>query len=260
MTAVDAPTAHSGGIDDDVVRVRHLSKSFGDHKVLDDVDLTIRPNEFVALLGRSGGGKSTLLRLLEGLDTDYEGTILVPERRAVVFQEPRLLPWRRVWQNVTIGVKGVRAELRARARDVLREVGLERHALTWPGTLSGGEAQRVGLARALIREPQLLLLDEPFGALDALTRIRSHALLHELVKVHRPGVLLITHDVDEGIALADRILVLERGKLILDIPVPVDDGSGDVQRELQHIKRRILEALGVEASRDGVGATAQVQP
>lgn len=243
-------TAQAGPIaptidDSAIVRVTRLSKSFGDHEVLRDIDLVIGSNEFVALLGRSGGGKSTLLRLLEGLDTDYSGEILVPERRSVVFQEPRLLPWRRVWQNVALGVGIARRQARERALGVLREVSLERHVDSWPATLSGGEAQRVGLARALIREPDLLLLDEPFGALDALTRLRAHALLHELVRRHRPGVFLITHDVDEAVSLADRIIVLEGGRFVLDLQVPLDDGSDEVQLQLQHIKRDILAALGV---------------
>ncbi|TAJ50172.1 MAG: ABC transporter ATP-binding protein [Herbiconiux sp.] len=246
MSITDTEAAVSPAADDSVVRVEGLSKSFGDHEVLRDIDLRIGANEFVALLGRSGGGKSTLLRLLEGIDTDYEGTVLVPERRSVVFQEPRLLPWLRVWQNVTLGLTGSTEALKKRAVDVLGEVGLERHAGTWPATLSGGEAQRVGLARALIREPDLLLLDEPFGALDALTKLRSHALLRELVRIHRPGVFLITHDVDEAISLADRIVVLDGGRFVLDLIVPFDDDSDELQLTLQRIKRDILAALGVE--------------
>ncbi|MBO1901776.1 ABC transporter ATP-binding protein [Leucobacter weissii] len=232
--------------DEHVVVVDRLVKSFGDHEVLRGVDLTIGRDEFVALLGRSGGGKSTLLRLLEGLDTDYSGGIRVPPRRSVVFQEPRLLPWRRVWQNVVLGLDGSRRALREQALQVLAEVGLERLADSWPATLSGGEAQRVGLARALVREPDLLLLDEPFGALDALTKIRSHALLRELVRVHRPGVFLITHDVDEAIALADRIIVLEAGRFIIDTPVPRADADDGSRARLDATRREILAALGVE--------------
>ena len=152
----------------------------------------------MALLGRSGTGKSTLLRALAGLDPDYEGTILVPDARSVVFQEPRLLPWRRVWANVVLGLPRVPT---APAVDAaLAEVGLADRADAWPVTLSGGEAQRVALARALVREPELLLLDEPFAALDALTRLKMHALLRDLWRRHRPAVLLVTHDVDEAIA------------------------------------------------------------
>ncbi|MFT4042702.1 MAG: ABC transporter ATP-binding protein [Gordonia sp. (in: high G+C Gram-positive bacteria)] len=235
----------SAPTDDVIVEVIGLTKAFGDHVVLNDISLTIRENEFVALLGRSGGGKSTLLRLLEGLDTDYSGTIRVPQRRAVVFQEPRLLAWRKVWQNIVLGLDGHRSELRGRATEILNEVGLGPHADSWPATLSGGEAQRVGLARALVREPDLLLLDEPFGALDALTKLRLHSLLRALVRVHTPGVLLVTHDVDEATALADRVIVLDNATLILDAVVPVDDGSLERQLERQKFKTTILSALGV---------------
>ncbi|MEI8239572.1 MAG: ABC transporter ATP-binding protein, partial [Actinomycetota bacterium] len=179
-----------------VISARGVGRSFGDHRVLDGVDLDIERGEFVALLGRSGSGKSTLLRGLAGLDREYDGTIEVPDARAVVFQDPRLLPWKRVLANVTLGLpKGHRA----RGTEALADVGLADKANVWPITLSGGEAQRVALARALVREPELLLLDEPFGALDALTRIRMHVLLQELVRKYRPAVLLVTHDVDEAI-------------------------------------------------------------
>src|SRR5439155_3586104 len=124
--------------------------------------------------------------------------------RAVVFQEPRLVPWRRVLPNVVLG-RCRSASVRRQGADALAEVGLTEHADAWPATLSGGEAQRVALARALVREPELLLLDEPFGALDALTRTKMHALLRELCRRHQPAVLLVTHDVDEAITLADRV-------------------------------------------------------
>ena len=147
----------------------HVRRAFGHRSVLNGLELTIDPGEFVALLGRSGSGKSTLLRALAGLDLDYEGDVLVPARRAVVFQDPRLLPWQRVSANVAVGLRRTTglsaAEVEGRARTALEEVGLAGHARAWPGTLSGGEAQRVALARALVRQPELLLLDEPFGAL-----------------------------------------------------------------------------------------------
>ena len=183
--------------------------------MLDGVELTIARGEFVALLGPSGSGKTTLLRGIAGLDREVEGSLRVPARRAVVFQSPRLLPWKRVLANVSLGLHDrTSAE---RARRALDEVGLSGHARAWPVTLSGGEAQRVALARALVREPQLLLLDEPFGALDALTRIKMHGLLLELWERHRPAVLLVTHDVDEALLLADRVLVLTDGALSRDV-------------------------------------------
>jgi alpha-ketoglutarate-dependent taurine dioxygenase/ABC-type lipoprotein export system ATPase subunit len=164
------------------VRTTAVRRRFGDRVVLDGLDLDIGKGEFVALLGRSGSGKSTFLRALAGLDDGAEGRILVPEARSVVFQDPRLLPWATVLDNVVLGLKG--AEARDHGREVLGEVGLGEHGDAWPKTLSGGEAQRASLARALVREPELLLLDEPFGALDALTRIRMHALLQRLCALH----------------------------------------------------------------------------
>ena len=225
-----------------------LSRSFGGREVLRSLDLTIGQGEFVALLGRSGTGKTTLLRVLGGLDPEYEGDVLVPQRRAVVFQEPRLIPWLRVMPNVTLGLRpgaGGRGALRKRSLDALAEVGLDSHARGWPVTLSGGEAQRVALARALVREPQLMLLDEPFGALDALTRTRMHALLQDLCARHRPAVLLVTHDVDEAILLADRALVLVDGKITLDAAVGLDRPRDRGHRDFIALRSRLLGELGV---------------
>ena len=163
------------------------------------------------IVGQSGCGKSTLLRAIGGLDDGYDGAIDVDGRVAFGFQDARLLPWARVWENVVFGIAGSRAERRARALAALRDVGLEAHADAWPATLSGGEAQRVALARALTRDPAVLLLDEPFGALDALTRLRMQALVIGLWKQRRFAVVLVTHDVEEAILLADRIAVLDGG-------------------------------------------------
>jgi len=227
------------------VEVRGLTREFAGNAVLRGLDLRINPGEFVALLGRSGSGKSTLLRTLAGLDAAPAGTVQVPVARTVVFQEPRLLPWKRVWRNVTLGLRS--ADPKARAEAALDEVGLSHRLNAWPLTLSGGEAQRAALARALVREPALLLLDEPFAALDALTRIRMQALVTDLWRVHSPAVLLVTHDVDEALTLADRALVLEYGKIALDIevtrprPRQPDDPTFGEQRRLLHA------ALGVAA-------------
>jgi len=188
------------------VQVRDLVRRYDDRPVLDGLDLDIAPGEFVALLGKSGSGKSTLLRALAGLDHDVEGTgeLAVPANVSVVFQDSRLLPWARVLDNVVLGL-GAADD---RGRESLAEVGLAGREKAWPNELSGGEQQRVALARSLVREPELLLADEPFGALDALTRLKMHALLRKLCAAHQPAVLLVTHDVDEAIALADRIFVL----------------------------------------------------
>jgi sulfonate transport system ATP-binding protein len=228
----------------DAVRVTDVRRAYGDHRVLAGVDLAIGRGEFVALLGRSGSGKSTLLRAVAGLDPDYQGSVRVPRSRAVVFQDPRLQPWLRVLDNVLLGLP--RARSRELGRQALAEVELTGHERAWPVTLSGGEAQRVALARALVREPDLLLLDEPFGALDALTRIRMHDLLRTLCARHRPAVLLVTHDVDEAIVLADRIVVLGTdGRLgddtIIDLPRPRRQDS----REFGALRAGLLAALGV---------------
>jgi sulfonate transport system ATP-binding protein len=196
-----------------VTRVRGLGRTFGERRILRGLDLDIGRGEFVALLGRSGSGKSTLLRVLAGLDRDAEGEADVEGTVAVAFQEPRLLPWKRVLDNVALGLDRPRTA----AREALREVGLDHLADAWPLTLSGGEAQRASLARALVREPALLLLDEPFSALDALTRISMHRLVLGLWSRRSIGVLLVTHDVDEALLLADRVLVLADGRIAHDL-------------------------------------------
>ena len=229
-----------------VVRIRGLKRRFTLKGVLNGVDLDLRQGEFVAILGRSGSGKSTLLRAVAGLDheAEGEGEIVRPDRLAVVFQDARLLPWKRVLDNVALGLQG--PDVRARARQALAEVELNGREEAWPHELSGGEQQRVALARALIRGPQLLLADEPFGALDALTRIRMHQLLRRLSAVHDPAVLLVTHDVDEAIELADRVILLEDGKLAADVPIILPP-EGPARREAAAVLRaRFLWLLGVE--------------
>jgi sulfonate transport system ATP-binding protein len=226
------------------VHARDVRKTFGDRPVLAGVDLEIRRGEFVALLGTSGTGKTTLLRILAGLEIADQGLVLVPKARTTVYQEPRLVPSLRVGANVTIGQpRG--PETRRAAEKALAEVGLARHAKVWPATLSGGEAQRVALARALVREPSLLLLDEPFASLDALTRLQMQDLVRELCAIHRPAVLLVTHDVDEAIRLSHRVLVLRHGRFALDVsidaPFPRDrETDGLLER-----RRQLLAALGV---------------
>jgi sulfonate transport system ATP-binding protein len=195
----------------------HVDKWYGNHQVLVDVSLRVCRGEIVALVGRSGSGKSTVLRVLAGLSRDHTGDRVVAGAPALAFQEPRLFPWRSVRTNVCYGLTRNRlssAQVKARAEAALSDVGLADWADAWPLTLSGGQAQRVSLARALVAEPQLLLLDEPFGALDALTRLTMHALLLDLWRRHGFGVLLVTHDVDEAVALADRVLVLEQGRVV----------------------------------------------
>ena len=242
MTAPYPRALHeSGG-----VYVRALTRRFGDAPpVLDGLDLDVAAGEFVALLGRSGSGKTTLLRTLAGLDPAPDGGVLtVPRPVAVAFQEPRLLPWKPVWQNVALGLAG--SDARARAEAALAEVGLAHRFDAWPGTLSGGEAQRVALARALVREPRLLLLDEPFAAVDALTRLRMHRLVLDLWSRHRPATLLVTHDVDEAVALADRVLVLDRGRIALDLANPQPRPRRSTGEGFAALRAELLAALGVD--------------
>lgn len=226
-------------------RVRNLTRDFGaGAPVLDALDLDIQPGEFVALLGASGSGKTTLLRTLAGLDpVPADAVVSLPQPVAAVFQQPLLLPWRSVWRNVALGLPG--ADARTRAEAALTEVGLQHRLDAWPGTLSGGEAQRAALARALVRAPGLLLLDEPFAALDALTRIRMHALVLDLWSRHRPATLLVTHDVDEAVALADRVLVLDRGTIVLDLPNDAPRPRNRATPAFAALRARLLDRLGV---------------
>jgi sulfonate transport system ATP-binding protein len=236
---------YAGRLNENAVAIRDLVRGFNGRIVLDGIDLDIRRGEFVALLGRSGSGKSTLLRALADLDHDVIGTgrLEAPKNKSVVFQDARLLPWKRVLDNVILGLSDTGAS--ARGQSALAEVGLAGRENAWPVELSGGEQQRVALARSLVRDPSLLLADEPFGALDALTRLRMHDLLRQLCARHQPAVLLVTHDVDEAISLADRVLVLEEGRIISDtaieLPAPRDHGDPQFAR----IRADLLAKLGV---------------
>ncbi|HET6239432.1 MAG TPA: ATP-binding cassette domain-containing protein [Acetobacteraceae bacterium] len=225
------------------VRLHGLEKSFGAHTVLRGIDLDIPSGQFVAIVGRSGCGKSTLLRLLAGLDTPSAGHIGIgrddntrnengtpdaarpnaapDEHVRLMFQEPRLLPWARVGRNVEVGL--TRAEdaptRRRLAHEALARVGLADRADDWPAVLSGGQQQRVALARALVSRPWLLALDEPLGALDALTRLGMQELIEDVWRAQRFTAVLVTHDVAEAVTLADRVLALEDGRITADIAV-----------------------------------------
>jgi sulfonate transport system ATP-binding protein len=161
-----------------------------------------------------------------------------------VFQDSRLLPWARVLDNVVLGLDG--PDARDRGRAALVEVGLAGRERAWPNELSGGEQQRVALARSLVREPALLLADEPFGALDALTRIKMHHLLRELYDRHRPAVLLVTHDVEEAVTLADRVLVLDAGHVAVDRPITLDRPRHTADPQFVAHREALLSALGVD--------------
>ncbi len=210
------------------ITVRGLRKAFGGNEVLRGVDLHIPAGQFVAIVGRSGCGKSTLLRLIAELDAPSGGHLAFADgadshrgQLRVMFQEPRLLPWASVRGNVEVGLVRERnkANAASRADDTLREVGLSDKAGEWPSRLSGGQRQRVALARALVSRPRALLLDEPLGALDALTRITMQQLVERVWQEQGFTAILVTHDVQEAVALADRILVIEDGKISRDIDV-----------------------------------------
>ncbi|MET0702568.1 MAG: ABC transporter ATP-binding protein [Mycobacterium sp.] len=229
--------------------LRHVDKWYGGHHVLRDVSVRVGAGEIVALIGRSGSGKSTVLRVLAGLSKDHTGERIVSGAPALAFQEPRLFPWRDVATNVGYGLTRIRlprAEVAARSARALADVGLTDRAEAWPLTLSGGQAQRVSLARALVAEPELLLLDEPFGALDALTRLSMRALLLDLWRAHEFGVLLVTHDVDEAVGLADRVLVLEDGQVVhqLDVADPRRP-AGEQSAGNERCRLELLDRLGV---------------
>lgn len=235
------------------VSIRGLEKSFGNVPVLRGLDLEIPAGQFLAVVGKSGCGKSTLLRLLTDLDqptageftfSDADGKFVPPNSR-IVFQEPRLLPWEHVLDNVAVGLgPSVNAgEGGGRARAALEEVQLSDKAHEWPSRLSGGQRQRVALARALVSRPDFLALDEPLGALDALTRITMQSLIDRVWREQGFTALFVTHDVGEAVALADRVIVLDQGKIALDIEVSAPRARERGTSEAAAIERRLLEAI-----------------
>lgn len=233
-----------------------VTKAFGDKTVLRSLNLSIDAGEFVVIIGRSGCGKSTLLRLLAGLDAPDQGLILFGEEgRArrdgdirVMYQEPRLLPWATIVENVAIGLgeAGTRTGRREKALAALASVGLADRAEEWPSVLSGGQKQRVALARALASQPGILALDEPLGALDALTRIDMQSLLETIWRDQGLTALMVTHDVPEAIALADRIVLVEQGQIVLDqrvdLPRPRERGTAPFAAIEHAILSRLMQA------------------
>ncbi|MDB5893705.1 MAG: Taurine-transporting ATPase [Rhodoferax sp.] len=237
--------------------VSRVAKRYGQRTVLHDTELAIAPGEFVAIVGRSGCGKSTLLRLVAGLEPVSEGQLAVDGRTVdglhadtrIMFQEARLLPWRSVLDNVALGLADAERE---RASAVLNQVGLAERFGDWPARLSGGQRQRVALARALVHNPRLLLLDEPLGALDALTRIEMHQLIEGLWQRNGFTALLVTHDVQEAVALADRVILIEDGRIALDervdLPRPRERGSAAFAALEARILARVLRQPASEAA------------
>jgi sulfonate transport system ATP-binding protein len=238
------------------VGIVNLSKGFAGRAVLRDLSLEIAPGEFVAIVGRSGCGKSTLLRLLAGLDVADAGHIQVDRRPVtgvlgearLMFQDPRLLPWRRVIANVGIGQRG---NWYYQALSALRSVGLDGREHDWPAILSGGQRQRVALARALISRPKLMLLDEPFAALDALTRLEMQQLIEAMWLRQRFTTLLVTHDVREAIGLADRVILIENGGIALELDVPNERPRTRSNAKLALLETKLLDRLLQYAGGDG---------
>jgi sulfonate transport system ATP-binding protein len=236
------------------IDVQGLSKSFGDNAVLKGIDLAVLAGEFVAIVGRSGCGKSTLLRLLLGIEQPSAGTFAFsdederidnPRVARVMFQEPRLLPWASVIANVEVGLGRDRktAGARERALATLAAVDLEEKREAWPAVLSGGQKQRVSLARALVSRPRILALDEPLGALDALTRISMQRLLERMWLDQGFTALLVTHDVAEAVTLADRVIVINDGRIALDVKVDLPRPRPRASAELAALEGRILGEL-----------------
>lgn len=236
------------------LKLEKLRKSFGKKTILQGIDLDIKPGEFVAIVGRSGCGKSTILRLIAGLDAASGGALYLDGKQSdhrvnpqvrMMFQDARLLPWQRVLGNVELGLVYSKSKvyMRQNALHVLRCVGLEDRAHEWPSVLSGGQRQRVALARALAGQPSLLLLDEPLGALDALTRIEMQQLLENLWQEQKFTAVLITHDVEEAVVLADRVVLIENGQVTLDYPVPLPRPRVRGNLVFAQIVERILQRV-----------------
>ncbi|MEG4105136.1 ATP-binding cassette domain-containing protein [Microcoleus sp. S13_C5] len=229
-----------------------LQKSFGNIKILRDINIEINPGEFVAIVGRSGCGKSTLLRLIAGLEVPTQGTVFLDGKASrklnskvtMMFQDARLLPWQKVVANVKLGLLTAKENTHYKAMQVLHAVGLGDRANDWPAVLSGGQKQRVSLARALACEPHLLLLDEPLGALDALTRIEMQQLLENLWQEKGFTALLITHDVEEAVLLADRVILIENGQIAMDcsidMPRPRQRGNALFAAKVEAILQRVM--------------------
>jgi sulfonate transport system ATP-binding protein len=238
-----------------MLELDRLSKIYpnGVH-ALDGVSFSVGPGEIVAIVGGSGSGKSTLLRAISGLDTPSQGRILLDgepvtqphERIGIIFQEPRLLPWLTVAANVGFGLEDrPRAERNERVAKALARVGLSDKANMWPRELSGGQAQRVAIARALVPRPEVLLLDEPFSALDAFTRVDLQDHLLDLWADLRPTLVLVTHDVDEAVVLADRIMVMRPrpGRIFEEIAAELPRPRDRQSAAFDFVKRRVLAAL-----------------
>lgn len=237
------------------IEVQNVSRTFKGDPAVQRVSFEAEEGEIVGLLGTSGCGKSTILRAISGLDTGYTGTVAIKgearrgtsEDLGIIFQEPRLMPWLTVLDNVCFGLKGKTAENKQKARKLLSVVGLEDFEHYYPKQLSGGMAQRTAIARALVTEPDTLLLDEPFSALDAFTKLQLQDMLLDLWQSYKPTMVIVTHDIDEALTLCDRIVILkgQPGELYKNIKIsqPKPRAKGDA--ELAKLKEQIIHSLEV---------------
>ncbi|GAF64613.1 ABC transporter ATP-binding protein [Bacillus sp. TS-2] len=230
------------------LQLQDVKKSFGQQNVLDDINLSIHKGEFVSIVGKSGCGKSTLLRLIAGLDVASSGEVIFNKKKLesihpdirIMFQNGRLLPWKTVLENVGLGMK---ERSNDRVFKALSQVQLESRANDWPSVLSGGQKQRVSLARALIQEPSLLLLDEPLGALDALTRLEMQQLIENLWVEKGITALLVTHDIEEAVALSDRVILIENGKIVLDQSIHLSRPRNRTSQAFTAVLDKILKRV-----------------
>jgi len=264
-TAYPGTSAHSTKYENGAsLKIENLGKAFGDFQVLKGIDLEISPGEFVAVVGKSGCGKSTLLRLLGGLDEPTQGQIhqngqllqgLNRDAR-IMFQDSRLLPWRRVLDNVSLGLKH---QAQHQGQWALEQVGLNDQGQKWITQLSGGQRQRVALARALVSQPRLLLLDEPLGALDALTRVGMQNLIEILWQEQKFTALLVTHDVEEAVYLGDRVIVIEEGNITLNLPIALPRPRDTASVQFVELKVQILDRI-LQRPRPPVSELAYATP
>src|SRR5690625_588792 len=241
------------------LKLENVSRTFADKTVVKNITLAAKSGEIIGILGTSGCGKSTLLRAISGLDQDYYGHVFINdqpsrgihEQTGFIFQEPRLLPWLNVIENITFGLKGKKQANTVMAEKYLKHVGLEDHSDLYPRQLSGGMAQRVAIARALVTSPEILLLDEPFSALDAFTKMQLQDLLLDIWNMYQSTLVLVTHDVDEALYLCDRVIILrgQPGEIVKEIPIEEQRARQGGSEDLANLKKEILERLELNTPR-----------
>lgn len=235
------------------LELKNISRTFDGKTAVRNISLTAKQGEIIGILGTSGCGKSTLLRAISGLDRDYNGEIAINgetstdihDTTGFIFQEPRLFPWMTVLENVTFGLKGQKEEKNRLGREYLNSVGLSGSEDLYPRQLSGGMAQRVAIARALVTSPKILLLDEPFSALDAFTKMQLQDLLLDIWRSHHTTIVLVTHDIDEATYLCDRVVILrgQPGEIVSELAINVQRPRSRGSKRLAELKEEILDSL-----------------